>query len=93
MLGFFGAAGLSLSRVEDAIQRLKSEVPNKPFGFNLIHSPNEPRHEMAIAELYLREEIRLVEASAYLDLTLPLILTDCMAYTAMSMEMLLRQTG
>ena len=74
MLGFFGAAGLSLSRVEDAIHRLKSEVPNKPFGFNLIHSPNEPRHEMAIAELYLREEIRLVEASAYLDLTLPLIL-------------------
>lgn len=73
MLGFFGAAGLSFSRVEDAISRLKSEIPDKPFGFNLIHSPNEPRHEMAIAELYIREEIRLVEASAFLDLTLPLI--------------------
>ncbi len=73
MLGFFGAAGLSFSRVEDAIRRLKSEIPDKPFGFNLIHSPNEPRHEMAIAELYIREEIRLVEASAFLDLTLPLI--------------------
>ncbi len=74
MLGFFGAAGLSLSKVEAAISQLKSEIPHKPFGFNLIHSPNEPRHELAIAELYLREQIRLVEASAYLDLTLPLVL-------------------
>jgi len=73
MLGFFGAAGLSLERVSAAIQSIKSALGSLPFGFNLIHSPNEPLHEEAIANLYIREEIRLVEASAFLDLTIPLI--------------------
>ena len=43
MLGFFGSAGLSPSRVEAAIDRLhKLTNPSSPaVGFNLIHSPNE----------------------------------------------------
>ena len=73
MLGFFGAAGLSLTRVEAAIDQLSSSLNGIPFGFNLIHSPNEPALEAAVADLYLRRGIRLVEASAYLRLTLPLV--------------------
>jgi trans-AT polyketide synthase, acyltransferase and oxidoreductase domains len=72
MLGFFGSAGLSLSRIEAAIDRLQTPVahaPGSPVGFNLIHSPNEPGHEAATVELYLKRGVRLVEASAYLDLT------------------------
>ena len=69
MLGFFGAAGLSLPRVEAAIEKLRGVN----CGFNLIHTPNEPAHEAAIVDLYLRRGVRLVEASAYLDLTLPLV--------------------
>ena len=44
-----------------------------PYGFNLIHSPNEPDLENAVVDLYLRRGVRLVEASAYLDLTLPVV--------------------
>ena len=73
MLGMFGAAGLPLDRVEDAVVRLKNELNGRPFGSNLIHSPNDPEHEMAVAKLYLRREMRLVSASAYLNLTLPLV--------------------
>jgi PfaD family protein len=73
MLGFFGAAGLSLPAVEKAIDRLQGSLSGKPYGFNLIHSPNEPDLEAALADLYLRREVRLVEASAYLDLTLPVV--------------------
>lgn len=74
MLGFFGAAGLSLSRVEQAIDRISAHQVTGagrpyPFGFNLIHSPNEQALEKAIVDLYLRRKVRLVEASAYLDLT------------------------
>ncbi|QVL33362.1 PfaD family polyunsaturated fatty acid/polyketide biosynthesis protein [Telmatocola sphagniphila] len=69
MLGIFGAAGLSLDRVEKAIQTLQGGLGEKPYGFNLIHSPNEPVHEMATAELFLRYRVPLVEASAYLDIT------------------------
>jgi PfaD family protein len=72
MLSFFGAAGLSLAVIEAACQRL-ALLGDQPYGFNLIHSPNEPNHEQAVVELYLRRGIRLVEASAYLDLTLPVV--------------------
>lgn len=73
MLGFFGSAGLSPERVAAAIDRLQNRLQGKPFGLNLIHSPNEPRLEAEIVELYLRRGVRLVEASAYLDLTLPVV--------------------
>ena len=73
MLGFFGAAGLSLERVEAAIVQLSGSMPDVPYGFNLIHSPNEPELEAGIVDLYVRRGIRLVEASAYLRLTLPLV--------------------
>src|SRR5262245_28261176 len=41
MLAFFGSAGLSLDQIEAAIIRLKASLAERPFGFNLIHSPNE----------------------------------------------------
>jgi len=73
MVGFFGAAGLPIERVEAAIDRIQRNVGNLPYGFNLIHSPDDPRLEAQVVELYLRRQVRLVSASAYLDLTLPLV--------------------
>ncbi|MGE3807723.1 MAG: PfaD family polyunsaturated fatty acid/polyketide biosynthesis protein, partial [Gemmataceae bacterium] len=73
MLGFFGSAGLAPEVVERNIVRLQANLGELPFGINLIHSPNEPDLEAAIVELYLRKGIRLIEASAYLDLTLPVV--------------------
>ena len=75
MLGVFGAAGLPLAAVEAAIDRLGRSLgaAGLPYGFNLIHSPGEPALEAAVADLYLRRGVRLVEASAYLDLTLPVV--------------------
>jgi PfaD family protein len=69
MLGSYGAAGLSIDRVSQAIDRLKSNLGDAPYCINLIHSPNEPAHEMAMAELLLQKGTPHVEASAYLDLT------------------------
>lgn len=73
MLGFFGAAGLSPDEIEQAIVRLQQQLQGFAYGFNLIHSPNEPDLEAATVDLYLKREVRLVSASAYLDLTLPLV--------------------
>ena len=73
MLGFYGAGGLDLPAIETAINRLTQSLHHQSFGFNLIHSPNEPAHEAATVALYLRRGIRLVEAAAYLQLTLPLV--------------------
>lgn len=73
MLGFFGAAGLPLDEVEQAIAQLQGGATPYPFGMNLIHSPNEPDLEAALVELYLKRGVRLIEASAFLDLTLPVV--------------------
>jgi PfaD family protein len=73
MLGFFGAGGLGLERVEAAIQQVQAALSDRPYGFNLLHAPNEPDHEAATVELYLKHGVKLVEAAAYLDLTLPLV--------------------
>ncbi len=73
MLGFFGAAGLSLSAVETAIHRISSALGERPYGFNLIHSPNDPKLEAAVVDLYLKHGVQLVEASAFLGLTLPVV--------------------
>lgn len=73
MLGFFGAAGLSIEAIESAVNRLQQRLSGAAFGVNLIHSPNEPDHEAATVALFLRKKVRLISASAFLGLTLPLL--------------------
>lgn len=71
MLGFFGAAGLALPRVEAAVDELVRRLGHHgaPWGSNLIHSPNEPALEMGAVDLYLRRGVRRVSASAFMNLT------------------------
>jgi PfaD family protein len=73
MLGFFGSAGLSLERVRQAIERIQKSLGDLPYGFNLIHSPSEPKLEAAVVEMYLAYKVRLVSAAAFLGMTLPLV--------------------
>jgi len=73
LMGSFGAGGVSLSRIESAIQKIKAELPEGPYAFNLLNSPNEPMLEARVVELYLKHQIRVIEASAYLALTAPLV--------------------
>ncbi len=73
MLAFFGAAGLDPGAVEDAIDRISTRLGNLPWGFNLIHSPYEQQLEEEVADLYARRGVKRVSASAYMDLTLPLV--------------------
>jgi len=72
MLGFYGAAGQPVEEIEKAIDRLQAgEAFN--YGINLIHTPSDPAPEAAVVDLCLRRGIRLIEASAYINLSLPLI--------------------
>jgi trans-AT polyketide synthase/acyltransferase/oxidoreductase domain-containing protein len=68
-LGSFGAAGLSPARLEAAIQRIQTELPEGPYAFNLIHSPLETGLESRVIDLYLKYGIHCVEASAFIDLS------------------------
>ncbi len=81
MLAFFGAAGLSLQRIEAAVQELCAalrtgegeDAAELPFGCNLIHAPHEPQIEAGTVELYLRYGVRRAEAAAFMALTLPAV--------------------
>lgn len=68
-LASYGAGGVSPTKLEDAIQKIKTALPNGPYAFNLIHNPLEPHLEQAVVDLYLQHQIRTVEASAFLRLT------------------------
>ncbi len=69
MLCSFGSAGMVPARIEEAIKEVQQALPNGPYAFNLIHSPNEEALERNAIQLYLRYNVPIVEASAYLDLT------------------------
>ncbi len=73
MLGFYGAAGLTPAEVEKAINKVQEKLGNLPYGFNLIHSPGDPDLETAVVGLYIKQGIRKVCASAYLNLTPALV--------------------
>jgi trans-AT polyketide synthase, acyltransferase and oxidoreductase domains len=68
-MGSFGAAGNVPDRIESAIHKIQNALPQGPYLFNLIHSPYEEALERRAVELYLQHAVRVVEASAFLDLT------------------------
>lgn len=69
LLGIFGAGGLGVDRIATAIDRIQRALPQGPYGFNLLHSPGDPQAEMASVRLYAARGVRVVEASAYVQLT------------------------
>lgn len=68
-LASYGAGGVSPARLLDAIQTIQSALPEGPYAFNLIHSPQESHLEEITVDLFLEHQIRVVEASAFLRLT------------------------
>ena len=72
-MGSFGAGGLLPKHIESAIITIQESLEGKPFLFNLINSPSEPFLEEQAVVLYLKHDVRVIEASAYLSLTRNLI--------------------
>ena len=73
LLGSFGAGGCVPARVEAAIHKIQEALPNGPYAFNLLNSPSEPALEQRAVDLYLRFNVPVIEASAYLDMTQSLV--------------------
>lgn len=82
-VGFYGSAGLPIDEIRSGIADIRKGVGNedKAWGANLIHSPQEPGQEKAIVNLFLKEGVRRVSASAFMRLT-----PDVVRYTALGLE-------
>ena len=72
-LGIFGSTGLAPARVEEEVSALKRDLNGKNFGACLIHTPHDPSWEEKVTEIYLRHQVRVVEASAFMQLTPSLV--------------------
>jgi trans-AT polyketide synthase, acyltransferase and oxidoreductase domains len=74
MLSFFGIGGVPIPAVKEALNEIQTALgPDGPYGFSLLNNPTDPAHEEALVDLYLAKGVRLVEASAYLRVTAPLV--------------------
>ncbi|MBW4720369.1 PfaD family polyunsaturated fatty acid/polyketide biosynthesis protein [Saccharothrix sp. SC076] len=73
LLGFFGAGGLRYDEVVAAVRALGSSPGPGRFGVNLLAMPDHPALEARLADLYVREGVRYVEAAGFTDVTAPLV--------------------
>jgi|GEM_PF-2462470 len=71
ILSFFGAGGLSLKAVEEALEVLSTNAG--PWGCNLLHNPVEPEVEEQTVDLLLAHGVQMISASAYMRLSKALV--------------------
>ncbi|WP_409340342.1 PfaD family polyunsaturated fatty acid/polyketide biosynthesis protein [Paenibacillus sp. MBLB4367] len=83
-LGFLGAAGMPLTRIEAAVREFKQALDPRslPYGVNVIHSPHEPAMEERTIELLMNEGVRRVSASAFMKLSPAIVRYACTGLAA-----------
>ncbi|MDY6935443.1 MAG: PfaD family polyunsaturated fatty acid/polyketide biosynthesis protein [Spirochaetota bacterium] len=79
MIGFFGAAGMSLPELEKSLNDIQSALRDSglSWGSNLIYSPTEPELEEALVDLYLNRGVQRVSASAFMALSPSIVRYAC----------------
>jgi trans-AT polyketide synthase/acyltransferase/oxidoreductase domain-containing protein len=75
LMGFFGAGGLSFAEVEQGIQHIQRELRNgEPYGINLLANYSYPELERRMVDLYLRYNVRVIEAAAFMQMSSAIVL-------------------
>lgn len=71
LLSFYGAGGISLEETKKSIDHIKLHIDkSQVFGINFLSNPTNPDYELNLADLCLREGVRVVEASAFSKVTI-----------------------
>lgn len=74
LIGFFGAGGLKMPQIAEAIEYIQRELSNgEPYGMNLVHHPVHAHIEESTIDLFLRYGVRAIEASAFMGITPALV--------------------
>jgi trans-AT polyketide synthase/acyltransferase/oxidoreductase domain-containing protein len=74
MLAFLGTGGVSLQKVEEDLRYLRAELnKGQTFGANLLCNLIFPTLEDETVDLFLRNDVRCVEAAAYMQMTPSLV--------------------
>lgn len=73
MMGFFGAAGLSMENLEKALFQLKEAIGILPYGVNIVYGGNDAL-ERAMIDRFMKHGVTCISAAGYLKMTLPLLM-------------------
>lgn len=74
LMGFFGAGGVSLNKIEEDIKAIRSALSNgEPFGVNILYHPEDPIYEEKLVDLFIGQNVTKVEVSAFMQITPSLI--------------------
>lgn len=75
LIGFFGTGGLPPAEIEKGIQYIQGELRHgEAYGMNLLANYAYPEFERQTVELYMRYQVRRIEAAAYMQMTPALVL-------------------
>ncbi|GAA3452371.1 ACP S-malonyltransferase [Dactylosporangium matsuzakiense] len=70
LMGFLGTGGLTLDEIDAGIREIRAGLgAGARFGVNLLAVPDDPAAERELVALYLRHDVRHVEAASFLQLT------------------------
>jgi trans-AT polyketide synthase/acyltransferase/oxidoreductase domain-containing protein len=74
MMGYLGTGGLEYAEIEAALFAIKSALSGgQPYGVNLLCNLEQPELEEEQVELFLRHDVRCVEAAAFMRMTPALV--------------------
>lgn len=74
LMGSLGTGGMELEQIEKNIQWIQKELHNgQPYAMNLLSNVDDTAWEEQIVDLYLRYGIKVVEASAFMQITPDLV--------------------
>ena len=72
-IGSYGAGGCSIDKISEDIDRIQSALNrNQPYMINMLSNRNSDM-EMELARLFIKKNIKLVEASAYIKMSEALV--------------------
>ncbi|MEM7344386.1 MAG: ACP S-malonyltransferase, partial [Chloroflexota bacterium] len=74
MIGYLGTGGMSLPEIEENLQHIQAHLnKGQPYGMNLLSNLIQPDVEDRTVDLFLRYNIRFIEAAAYMQMTPSLV--------------------
>lgn len=74
MLSFFGAGGLGVAQLEEALQYIQQHLGNgQAYGINFVYSASNAQKEEKAVDLLIKYAVRNMEASGYISVTPALV--------------------
>lgn len=74
LLGFLGTGGMKIEQVQSDLNQIQGALTNgESYGVNLLSNLDQPEMEEQLVALYIRQGVKILEASAFMQMTPALV--------------------